>query len=254
MENPKAKREFLRASNWENFSQIQTDQQQRRPAPPLQRALPEALPEIDLPPVADLQLGQEPLAAIIAQRRSRRKFADAPLSLEALSYLLWATQGLREIIANGKATFRTVPSAGARHPLNTYLSVRDVTGLDAGLYYYQPLEHRLRLLRPARDTETADLVAGCNGQSWVAGAAVTFIWTAVPYRTEWRYHVLAHKFIALDAGHVCQNLYLAAESIGAGTCGIAAYDQARMDALLDIDGEDEFTLYIAPVGMLPTAS
>ena len=90
--------------------------------------------------------------------------------------------------------------------------------------------------------------AACLGQAFVARAAVTFLWTAIPARMEWRYDLAAHKVIALDAGHVCQNLYLACESLGLGTCAIAAYDQEACDRLLGVDGEEEFTLYIAPVG------
>jgi SagB-type dehydrogenase family enzyme len=86
------------------------------------------------------------------------------------------------------------------------------------------------------------------GQPYPGASAVTFIWTVIPYRMEWRYGLAAHKVIALDAGHVCQNLYLACEAIGAGTCAIAAYDQDGMDELLKIDGEEEFTIYLAPVG------
>ncbi len=65
---------------------------------------------------------------------------------------------------------------------------------------------------------------------------------------EWRYDLAAHKVIALDAGHVCQNLYLACEAIEAGCCAIAAYDQDLMDALIKLDGQEEFTVYLAAVG------
>jgi SagB-type dehydrogenase family enzyme len=65
---------------------------------------------------------------------------------------------------------------------------------------------------------------------------------------EWRYGLAAHKVIALDAGHVGQNLYLSCEAVGCGTCAIAAYDQEAMDRLLRIDGLDEFVIYLAPVG------
>ena len=86
------------------------------------------------------------------------------------------------------------------------------------------------------------------GQAFVGRAAVVFIWTTIPYRMEWRYGLAAHKVIALDAGHVCQNLYLACEAVGSGTCAIAAYDQEAMDRLVDVDGREEFTVYLAPVG------
>jgi SagB-type dehydrogenase family enzyme len=65
---------------------------------------------------------------------------------------------------------------------------------------------------------------------------------------EWRYGLTAHKVIAIDAGHVGQNLYLACQAVGAGTCAIAAYDQEAMDGLLRLDGQEEFTIYLASVG------
>jgi SagB-type dehydrogenase family enzyme len=140
-----------------------------------------------------------------------------------------------------------VPSAGCRHALETYLVVSRVEGLAPGLYRYQPLEHQL--CRLGEDANLAGRTAqACHGQRFVANAAVTFVWTAVPYRMEWRYTLVSPKLIALDAGHVCQNLYLACAAIGAGTCAVAAYSQREIDALLGVDGEEEFTVYLAPVG------
>ena len=78
--------------------------------------------------------------------------------------------------------------------------------------------------------------------------AVGIQYAALPYRMEWRYGLAAHKVIALDAGHVCQNLYLACEAIGAGTCAVAAYHQQAMDRFVEVDGQDEFVVYLAPVG------
>jgi SagB-type dehydrogenase family enzyme len=88
----------------------------------------------------------------------------------------------------------------------------------------------------------------------VEESAAVFIWTAVPYRTEWRYSALSAKIIAQDSGHLCQNLYLACEAIGAGTCAIGAYDQNRMDPILGVDGEEEFTVYVAPAGKVESGS
>ncbi|HRS94379.1 MAG TPA: SagB/ThcOx family dehydrogenase, partial [Candidatus Latescibacteria bacterium] len=88
----------------------------------------------------------------------------------------------------------------------------------------------------------------CLGQEFVSRAAATFFWTTIPARMEWRYDRAAHKVIAVDAGHVCQNLYLACTAMGAGACAIAAYDQDACDRLLSVDGDEEFTVYIATVG------
>ena len=123
----------------------------------------------------------------------------------------------------------------------------NVESLEQGVYRYLPLEHKL-LFEFTEHHLNRKVVEAVYGQSYPGKAAVTFIWTAIPYRMEWRYDLAAHKVIALDAGHVCQNLYLACEAISAGTCAIAAYDQDAVDRLLRIDGIDEFTIYMAPVG------
>ena len=125
-----------------------------------------------------------------------------------------------------------------------------VEGLDPGLYRYLPLSHQLLPLDGPDDLEYQVGMAA-DEQFFAGEGAATFIWTAVPYRMGWRYGPASLKLIALDAGHVCQNLYLACEAIGAGTCAIAAYDQARADALVGVNGEDEFVIYLAPAGKLP---
>jgi SagB-type dehydrogenase family enzyme len=104
------------------------------------------------------------------------------------------------------------------------------------------MQHKLYLVR------AQDELDSMPDRWFLRNCAVVFIWTVIPYRTEWRYSVLSHKPIALDAGHVCQNLYLACEAIGAGTCAVGAYYQQEMDALVGVDGENEFTIYVAPVG------
>lgn len=86
------------------------------------------------------------------------------------------------------------------------------------------------------------------GADLVGESAVVFVWTTIPYRTEWRYSAIAYKGILVDVGHVCQNLYLACEAIGVGTCAILAYEQKAVDNLIGVDGENEFTIYLAPVG------
>jgi SagB-type dehydrogenase family enzyme len=164
-----------------------------------------------------------------------------------LSFLLWATQGVREVAADGKYTRRTVPSGGSRHSFETYLLVERVEGLASGLYRYLPLDHQLYFLHEVQNFSEA-VSEGCRGQKFVGKAAVVFAWTTIPHRAEWRYGHVAHKMIAMDSGHVCQNLYLACGAIGAGTCAVDAYNQEKMDALVGVDGEDEFVVYVAPVG------
>jgi SagB-type dehydrogenase family enzyme len=192
-----------------------------------------------------------PLVEAIRNRESRRVFSDEALSLEELAFLLWATQGIRRIHPQRVWAMRTVPSGGCRHPFETYLWVRNVKSVPPGLYRYSALEHALVAVE-APGAE-ASLAEACYGQTFVDKAAVTFIWTAIPYRTEWRYGPNSLKDILLSCGHICQNLYLACESIGAGTCAIVAYSQEALDRFLGVDGEEEISLYVAPVGKVQTS-
>jgi SagB-type dehydrogenase family enzyme len=142
-----------------------------------------------------------------------------------------------------------VPSAGCRHPFETYLAVFNVKGLEKGIYRYLPLNNSLICEKKTKDLK-ALLIEASLGQDFTGHSALCFIWTALPYRTEWRYGPVSHKVIAIDAGHLCQNLYLSCAAVGCGTCAIAAYDQKKMDDLLGVDGDEEFTVYLAPVGKI----
>jgi len=242
-----ANREFLKDTIRQHVDFSTTDQARGITPPALQKPVADDAARIDLPPPEQWsELGDVPLRRAIERRSSRRRFSDAPLSLAELAYLLWTTQGVRDQ-RDRVTALRTVPSAGARHALETYLAVFRVEGLESAVYRYLPFDNQLveefhPLDLPGRLTNAA------LGQSFVGQAAATFIWTAIPYRMEWRYGPASHKVIALDAGHVCQNLYLACESIGCVTCAVAAYHQQEVDALLQVDGVDEFAVYLAPVG------
>ena len=221
-------------------------QQQGLPQPPLQAPYSGEAEPIDLPAPAEIEVGAVDLRLAIEARESVRRYAETPLSRAELSYLLWCTQGVRGV--QGRyATFRNVPSAGARHALETYLLINRVEGLPPGLYRYLALEHKLVAvdLQPG----VAQAVAGaCLGQAMVARCAATFIWAAVAERMTWRYGQRGYRYMHLDAGHVCQNLYLAAGSVGGGACAIAAFSDEDMNRLLGLDGEEQFVIYLATMG------
>lgn len=240
-------RSFLKDTIRQAVDFSQTDQNRQIPPPPVEKPYAIDAKRIDLPKIESLKdIGNIDLRTAITKRESCRSYSRTPITLEELSFLLWATQGIRLKLDAGHA-LRTVPSAGCRHAFETWLSVLNVAGLEKGIYRYLPLEHQLMFAFEVDNLERK-ITRASLGQPYPGASAVTFIWTVIPYRMEWRYGLAAHKVIALDAGHVCQNLYLACEAIGAGTCAIAAYDQDGMDELLKIDGEEEFTIYLAPVG------
>lgn len=253
-------RELLKCDWWNQFDQITTDQQANLPRPDVQKPVSEGATLIDLVAPEKLTVGDAPLYELIKNRRSQRVFSDAPVSLEELSFLLWATQGISQITEDAGIKYykRTVPSGGNRHPFETYLSIHNVPGLDIGLYRYLPLSHQLVVERLGDEIPVQTSAGGLNQSStrdgkpfpFIERSAVTFIWTATPYRTEWRYGPAASKLIAVDAGHLCQNLYLACGAIGAGMVAVGAYDRIKMDEVLGVDGVDEFSIYCAPVGKL----
>ena len=169
-----------------------------------------------------------------------------PLSLKELAYLLWMSQGVK-LVKEGKLTNRNVPSAGARHAFETYLAINMVEDLQPGLYRYLALSHELVALHHEPDFINRMKVA-CRNQEHVLSAAVTFIWVSVLERMTWRYSERSYRYLFLDAGHVCQNLYLAAEQLRCGVCAIAAFDDDEVNELLGLDGQRIFATYLASLG------
>lgn len=201
---------------------------------------------VALPDYRDFKAADISVRDAIEKRRSIRKYSSGTMSLEELSYLLWCTQGVKEVIP-GKVTFRNVPSAGARHAFETILLINNVSGIQNGLYKYCALEHRLVELNVERHMDDR-VVDACLGQDFIKTCCATFIWVAVANRMKWRYGERGYRYLHLDAGHVCQNLYLAAETIGCGVCAVAAFDDDSISECLDIDGEEQFVIYIGTVG------
>ena len=252
-EHLKMYRYFLKDSIRKKINFRFTDQNQGIPAPPIEKQCMDGASFIDLPdPGMWKNISKRDITMAIGNRKSHRVYLKQNLSQEELAYLLWCTQGLRGEVTHGHA-HRNVPSAGCRHSLETYLAIFNVDGVDSGMYRYLPLSHQL-VFEFSDNMLSEKMIIASLGQAYPGKSAVTFIWVAIPYRMEWRYGLAAHKVIALDAGHVCQNLYLACETINAGTCAIAAYDQEELDELLGLDGEEEFSIYIASVGKVKTKS
>ncbi|MDX9871742.1 MAG: SagB/ThcOx family dehydrogenase [Clostridia bacterium] len=213
--------------------------------PVLELPVKDALQFIDLPQPAALEQPQYDLTQAIVNRKSLREFSPEKISLAELAYLLWCTQGVKEN-KEGKVTFRTVPSAGCRHVFNTYLLVQNVEGLKPGLYRYIALEHKLALLND--DAALTGKIADCCVTPMpMKNSAVSFLWTGYIYRMTSRYGIAGMRFMLLDAGHVCQNLYLSALAVGCGACALGGFKDEEINALLGLD-EEQHTIYIAAVG------
>lgn len=237
-------KEFMEKTKYQYLDE--TDQQKGLPQPPLELEYDSNSTIIDLPLVENIEVKKIDLREAIQERKSLRKYSDKPLTIEELSYLLWCTQGVKRIVSR-PATIRTVPSAGARHSFETYLLINRVDGIKPGIYRYLAIEHKL--IEINTEANIGEKVAhSCCRQMFIADSGVTFIWSTVIYRMKWRYGERGYRYVHLDAGHVCQNLYLAAQSIDSGVCAIGAFDDDELNKLIGLDGEEQFVVYLATVG------
>lgn len=241
-------RNFLK-SNFDEFNNTKTDKASGITQPPITKYYDSSEVIIDLPEISEEILKNENIYNCIKERRSVRLYSEEKLTLEELSYLLWSTQGINN--SKNVPSLRTVPCSGATHSFETYLFIMNVHDIKKGIYRYLPIEHKILFMFELENIdEKVDIMT--LDQPFVPHfankAAVIFAWSTIPYRSEWKFDITAHKKILIDVGHVCQNLYLASESIEAGACAIGIYDQKMIDDILNLDGEDEFVVYLAAVG------
>lgn len=195
-------------------------------------------------PYPDTSKGPKIWDAIL-MRRSRREFARSPIEQKELSLLLWAAQG-KTGTASDHRELRAAPSAGARYPIETYVAVNHVKKMFTGVYHYNLRGHSLSLLY-SKDV-IADLVNISIEQEFVYNSAVVFIWTAVVDRCRSKYGERAFRYMYLDAGHIGQNLLLAAQALGLYSCPIGALYDDEANAFVKADGDNEVVVYMAAVG------
>lgn len=181
---------------------------------------------------------------VLSRRRSIRDYTSTSVSMEELSQLLWAIQGVTAHA--GDCALRTAPSAGALYPIETYVLVNRVGDLAAGLYHYDVRHHGLEVVR--KGDFGSDIAQAALGQTFLQEAALVFLWTAVVARSKWKYRERAYRYIYMDAGHIGQNAYLAAEALGLGACTIGAFFDDEVSSVIGIDGKDEIAVYLCAVG------
>ncbi len=187
--------------------------------------------------------GQMSLEKAMSLRRSIRAYADEPLSLADLSQLLWSAQGI-----TNERGFRTAPSAGATFPLEIFVVVNRVEGLDNGIYHYRPFEHELEFLRT--DDVLEPLFRACLSQSMILDAGATLVFAAVFERTTARYGSRGERYVYNEIGHASQNVHLQAAALDLGTVVIGAYRDDEVEEILQL-GDQYRVLYLMPVGKMP---
>ncbi len=187
-----------------------------------------------------------PVAEAIARRRSVRTYGERPLTLEEVSRLLYAAQGLTQRAATRAASLRAAPSAGALYPIEVYLAAFNVAGLERGIHAHDPWLDQLTPMNHAVSRE--DLAHAGLGQDALRRAAAVLILTGVPARLEQKYGERSQRYMLLEAGHISQNVYLSATALGLGVCGLGAFADDDLNGLLHINGRDELSLFLLAVG------
>lgn len=201
------------------------------------------LPEPDLLPDKSLNFLE-----MIELRSTIRAYSNDKLTKKELSYLLWCTQGVKMLTPKG-LTKRNVPSAGSRHAFETYLLIQNVEGFECGIYRFLALGHALLPLS-FNETDIAKIYQAFNFDKKVKDGAVVFLWSAVLERMSYKFGKRALRYLLIDAGHICQNLYLAAYSLQLGVCAIGAFDDELLQQGLNLNGREDLVLYTATVGKI----
>ena len=188
--------------------------------------------------------GGPPLNEVLRKRKSIRDFTGEPLTTEQLSYLLWASTGIQR--SEHGYQFRTAPSAGALYPIETYLVINNVEGLESAVYHYSIRDHSLEELKTGDFSR--EIAAAALDQRMCAQAAAVFVWAALFQRTNWKYGQRGYRYIYLDAGHIAQNLALASTALGLASCEVGALYDDEVNGIIGVDGSQESVVCMCVVG------
>jgi SagB-type dehydrogenase family enzyme len=217
-----------------------------RKQPPIYKSYPGSL-KAKLPKPSG---SEAPLFRTLRSRRSTRDLSGKPITIRQLSRILFHTWGrisTYETREFGQLLHKTSPSAGARHPIEAYAVVNNVTGMQRGIYHYSVKAHSLELLKLGDFREKC--VAFSAGQAWTRNASVLFIMTAVVARTAWKYRVpRVYRAFLLDAGHLSQSFLLISTALGLGPFCIGVISDVTIEKELGLDGITEIALFVVGVG------
>lgn len=222
----------------------------RAGAPPAPAKRHPGAPRVPLTGVGEATWTRPHLLDALYGRRSERRFADGPVELAELATLLQVAAGavaIRRDARLGDEVLLTSPSAGARTPVEVYAHVRDVTGLDGGVYHFDAADGALERVGDRRSP--AQLCAAVGDQPWLAAAPVLLVYTAVLARSQWRYRSnRAYRDVLLGLGHLSQNVLLTATALGLGALFATATRDEEVERLVGCDGTGEVALAVTALG------
>jgi SagB-type dehydrogenase family enzyme len=183
------------------------------------------------------------LARVIQDRRSEREFSELPLTMTDLAKLLELGGG---VTGSGAVPRRTAPSPGALYPVEIYPIVFAVDGLSPAVYHYAALSHELETVRPIEDIGAAKAFLPTDLSA--ARPALILALTSVFSRVQTKYLERGYRFALLEAGHIAQNILLAATALGLASVPIGGYWDEPFNSLLGISHDTEAVIYSVIVG------
>jgi len=182
-----------------------------------------------------------PVEEALNRRKSCRDFMSRPLTLGQLSQILWSAQG-----SSSRGSFyRTAPSAGATYPLDIFCCVGKVEGIQQGVFIYAPREHVIAL--HLEGDKRRELAEAALWQDFIREAPLSIIVAATLERIIARYGERGRRYTFIEVGHVGQNIYLMAESLGLGTVAVGAFYDEKVAQVLNLP-EEMIPIYIMPIG------
>ncbi len=205
-------------------------------------------PRLDRINLGNGKISTSKLLGTLRKRRSARQFSGLSISKDELFYLLFASCGLTYLGKTFDDSRRSYPSAGARYPLEVYPIILNCEDIKKGLYHYNVKENSLELL--LEENLSKWLIEITGGEKWIANAAVVFIITGVLDRTRIKYGDRGYRYALIETGHLGQNICLLATELGLGTCPIGGFIDDKINELLDIELQKEFSTYVIAIGSL----
>ena len=202
------------------------------------------LQKVELP--KKISLLETALFKVLLKRKSERNLSGKSVDMASLGALLFYSAGIIPGEKQWNLTRRFYPSAGARYPLEVYLSTSNVKGLANGLYHYNVRQHSLDVLWQKQNLNKT--ISKITNQDWVGKSNIIILITSVFQRTQTKYGERGLRHIFLESGHLAQNIYLVGTALKLKVCAIGGFIDDKLNKILDIDGEDEGILYILAVG------
>ena len=242
----KVGKDFINGTRCPDYSTV--DLILRVPEPPRELPVKKGQTTIKLPSPKRFRITDVPVREAIEGWEPVGFFPRSMMDLKQLSYLLWCTQGFKKTVAE-TVEIRNTPSSGSRNPLETYFVAGEVEGLETGLYRYLPKSHSIVAERIDSGITLEMSTASLNFKL-TTRAAVTFLWVAIPYRTVWAVGNRGYRSALIEAGHVCQNLILAAAGLGLQVAPIDLFHDELIINLANLDPETQWPVYIAAVGSI----